>query len=474
MEMYSLDIPNVPIKGGYLSSEQIDLLSIIQCKSIEELDLFVEKCDQINRIPDIKGKYKGLDLESAKRVVFHYYQESMVNHQASRVESYQRRLEYLGVSEEQLKEVISNKNHEILKANHHFKADERDQLKSIDLYSEMELLNSKLDNFNSFLIGSGKFYEVFNKYETGDNRFDFYFADRDLDFAYKKGKQVRYHSLLVKECDKYFEGKSKGEILDLIEEYVTKSIDHIIEYNNTHKREDGKPVINAIDMFNEIISFDKNSDGEYTNIWLDKYEITMEELLPCFKYAYEKKKELDISYVYNEPFMEDKDRRNKVIETLKGINEIYPGFIDTLGTQTHITIGEPKEKLESCFKDLKQFQDETGINIQITEFDMSLSKNDMSKLFGSEPQYNLSDVYDYKTVKIKELIDIIKASNIRLSGITYWSLTDGIDCNLERLRDELRDGKIRDVDFIPTAAGGLIPTHKFLLQDMTQEQHKTL
>ena len=75
MEKYSLNIES-PIIGGYFSSEQIDLLSIIQCKSIDELNIFIANCDQINHVKGIFESISGLDLDTAKRKVFKSYRRN--------------------------------------------------------------------------------------------------------------------------------------------------------------------------------------------------------------------------------------------------------------------------------------------------------------------------------------------------------------------------------------------------------------
>lgn len=288
MNNYSLNVVS-PIVGGYFSSEQIDLISIIQCQSLDELISFIANCDQINMVKGIYESINGLDLESAKRKIFKSYQDTMVYHDQDINDSRINRLNYLGLtSQEELMAVIDKthpKSDEILSLNHHFVSEERDQVKSEDLYDEMVILNSQLSNFNSMLIGSGKIYCVVNKYNVDkEKRFDFYHAKRDLEFAYKNGKQVRFHSLLVKDDCKLFEGKSKEQIMELIKDYVKESIDFINNYNSNHKINiNGKeePLINAVDLFNEIVSFDKNGKGEYYNIWEEKYGITLPELMSC-------------------------------------------------------------------------------------------------------------------------------------------------------------------------------------------------
>jgi hypothetical protein len=471
MDIYSLNVDS-PIKGGYFSSEQIDLLSIIQCQSIDELMKFIANCDQINHVHGIFESINGMDLESAKRSIFKSYQDSMVYHDQGLDSSIINRFNYLGITSEELMSVIDKshpRSQEILSINHHFISEEWNQTKSIS-YEEMETLNSQLPIFNSMLIGSGKIYKVINKYDTNkETKYDFYFAKRDLDFAYKNGKQVRFHSLLVKEDGKIFNEKSKEEIMDIIKEYVKQSIDFINGYNSTHKINiNGKeePVINAVDLFNEIVSFDKNEQGEYYNIWEQKYGILMSELMSCFEYALINKPE-GVNYLYNEPFLENDERRKKVFETLA---QTTPGLIDTLGSQMHITITQDIDSIKRCFADFKRLQD-NGMQIQITEFDMCLGRSDVSRVFGPNANISLEIVYQEKDKKISEISSVIRESGVRLSGISYWSLTDGIDCNLERIRSNaLANHEISNVNEIPTVCGGLLPTHKKLVKNKELNQ----
>ena len=99
MNNYSLNVDS-PIMGGYFSSEQIDLLSIVQCQSLEELMDFVVNCDQINHVNCILESIDGLDLEAAKRKIFQSYQDTMVYHDQSLKDSRINRLKYLGILSE--------------------------------------------------------------------------------------------------------------------------------------------------------------------------------------------------------------------------------------------------------------------------------------------------------------------------------------------------------------------------------------
>ena len=253
--------------------------------------------------------------------------------------------------------------------------------------------------------------------------------------------------------------------MNIIKEYVKQSIDFINDYNSSHKiniNDKEEAVINAVDLFNEIVSFDKNEKGEYYNIWERKYGISLPELMSCFEYALVNKPE-GVNYLYNEPFLEDDQRRQKVFETLA---QTTPGLIDTLGSQMHITITQDIDSIRRCFADFKKLQESTEKEIQITEFDMCLGRSDVPRVFGPNADISLERVYQEKDKKISEISSAINESGVKLSGVSYWSLTDGIDCNLERIRSNaLSNHQISNVNEIPTVCGGLIPTHKKIVKN---------
>ena len=91
-----------------------------------------------------------------------------------------------------------------------------------------------------------------------------------------------------------------------IEENIIEELFNVYKENGNTRG-----LITSIDLFNEIISFDKvnengerDENGEYRNMWQLKYGITLEELMQTFSYALENKLE-GVTYVYNEPFLED-------------------------------------------------------------------------------------------------------------------------------------------------------------------------
>ena len=77
MNIYKLKVQTKQV-GGYFSSEQIDLLSIIQCKSKQELIDFIKECQQLHGMVDMNRI--DMDLEGLKRFVFKSYQDTLMPH----------------------------------------------------------------------------------------------------------------------------------------------------------------------------------------------------------------------------------------------------------------------------------------------------------------------------------------------------------------------------------------------------------
>lgn len=481
MNCYQLNV-NSDSVGGYFSSEQIDLLSIIQCKNHDDLVSFINQCEQLSNVfseEDFQC-FINYDLESFKRIVFEKYQDTLVFHDSDKLLVLENLLYHCGLSDEDIhniRKIYMNENiemissgreyikneypdhcDEIFKKSHRFISTERDGLKTENLYDEFVMLNERLIDFDTILISSGKLSFVMNELfdESNEERFDFYYTLRDLNFAYRNNKHVRFHSLLTRDlANDMFVGRSKEEVLSILQLYVRKTIDFIHCYNACHKLKDGSFVIQAVDLFNEIVSFDTNSRGEYDNIWESRYGITIHELCSVFKYARENKSS-NMSYLYNEPFLENSKRREKVIAILQEINTICPFMIDTLGSQMHITIQTPNDDICSCFHDLKKLQSEFGYNIQITEFDMSLGKNLIFRVTDSHFEFSEEQVINYKQEKIGVVSDIINQSFVCLSGVSYWSLTDTIDHNLERIKTDLiQSGYPLMASQLKTVYGGL-------------------
>lgn len=485
MNEYLLGI-DTPIKGVYLNSETIELLSIIQCRSIKELQDFAQNCSQLNITEETINGWNEQNIEETKKNLFEKYKSTIIPLRQSiedRRSVFESVLKHSGIPEDKIDEYISefksngyesviqklqqeypDKYAEIAKKQHRFIASERDQITEVS-YDEMCAINSNLGNHNTILIGSGRYYDVTNKLYNENapdmQKYDFYHPQRGLDFCYRNGMHARYHTLLDKQTmEEHFVGKTKEEVLSELKKYVEQSVNFISEYNKSHQI-DGRGVISSVDLFNEIISFDE----PYKNMWQELYGISNEDLVGVFKYAQENKPE-GVTYVYNEPFLENPERRKAVLEQLQRLNELSPGLIDTIGTQMHIEMTQDIESIRQCFEDLGK----TGLNVQITEFDMCMperlmfnekggirSEEELVQIINSRLEKKhvaVESIADFKLIRMKEIADTIKGTGIGLEGITYWSTSDTLDHNVERTNRKTFEGK-EDRDTATTRYAGV-------------------
>lgn len=480
MQEFPLNLEST-INGIYLNTETIELLSIIQCKNIEELKDFAINCSQLSISEEDLTSWNDNDIEHIKRNLVEQYKSTLVPMEQSiedRRSVLELALKHSGITADEVDAYISlfqDYGYEGIKKKlkaehpesydiftekaHRFIGTERDQMTKIT-YEELSGLNDILSNYNTILIGSGRYYDVTKKMYDEQipdmKKYDFYYAQRGLDFCYKNGMYARYHTLLDKQTmEEHLIGKQKKDVLGELQEYVKKSIDFISKYNDEHKI-NGKGVICSVDLFNEIISFDE----PYRNMWQELYGISNEELVSIFQYALENKPD-GVTYVYNEPFLENHERRQVVIEQLSRIHELDPGLIDTIGTQMHIEMTQNIDDIRHCFEDLKKLE-QLGIGTQITEFDMCLperfmfdengrilSEQELVELINSKMSrrgITIGSIAEFKSMRINEISKTIEGTGIQLDGITYWSISDTLDHNLERTnRKTYEQGLQRDI-----------------------------
>lgn len=72
MKQFLLDL-DASINGIYLNSETIELLSVIQCKNIEELKKFAQDCSQLDLSEKYFSNWSEQDIENIKKDLFEKY-----------------------------------------------------------------------------------------------------------------------------------------------------------------------------------------------------------------------------------------------------------------------------------------------------------------------------------------------------------------------------------------------------------------
>lgn len=446
-KMYSINI-DTQTKGIRLSPTQIDLITITEISSTNELLNFIANCKQLEYSDiEIQQFYKT-KLDLAKRTVFDDYIKTLITPQEIKKEPYAyliKKLQELNISEEFTQEVIEmykSGNVEeainyittklnldyatILSKKFHKHSIDYDNVKKSS-YEEFVEIAKRIADFDCITIISGNYASTMN-----NGIFDSYHIKRALDFCKKHDVQARYSSLLSQDSLPFFENKSVEDIKKMLSAHIMSSIEFINEYNENNKLTDGMPVINSIVLFEELINQkkDKTSEFGYYNIWEDM-GISLEDIIDIFSPAIGRKP-TGVEYVYDESYVETKEKRAIQLALAKRIKDSVPELLDIFGTKMHISSDVQSSTIEETFKELKQFSDNNDIKLAITEFDIHISPKNIERL--KRQQKSSEEIAEYANFqKLKQLnmISLIaEMIGIEFNELAYGSITDSMDLNI--------------------------------------------
>lgn len=448
-ETYLLDVES-PIKGIYLSPIQIDLMTITEIESTNELLAFINNCAQIKYNEFQLQEFYKMKLELSKRKVFEDYRKTLIGTADLKYDSnivLKRKISSLGLSEEVAEETIKlykdgrveeainyittklNLDYGTIIAENFLKHRiDTDDVKC-SCYEEIATIAKRISDFDIITITSGQYKFVMN-----NGNFDPYHIKRSLDFCKKHDVQARYNGLITQDLMAVFLSKPKEEIIEQMRMYILQSIKFINKYNKENVLSDGMPVINSITIFSELVNLkkDKTSDTGYYNIW-KQLGLSETDLIDILSPAIGNKP-AEVDYIYNEAFVETKEKRNVQLGLAKIIHQQAPKLIDVFGTKMHITTDFKESTIEDTFKDLKEFSDETGIKIVITEFDMHLPLREIENL--KKARKSPIEIAEYamyrKLTQLNKISTIAKSTGIEFPDISYCSITDSMDYNKKR------------------------------------------
>lgn len=471
--IYNLNIQN-STKGIYLGETQIDLITITEIKSIDQLLDFIENCAQIKYSKTELRQICKMELTLAKRKVFDDYRNTLtgkIDIEKDSTINLRKKFELLGLEEE-----IIDKTIELYKkgkaqqaidyitlktsSNYKYILDQAFKLHNLDYdnvkcstYEEIASLSKKISSFDIITIVSGRYQLVMNNGE-----FNSYHIKRDLDFCLEHNIQVRYHSLLTKEMLNTFENIKKTEIIKKLRNYISSSINFINSYNHNNKLFDGRQVITEVVVFDELINLkkDKTSSTAYYNIW-EQLGLTMEDLIYIFTSAI-KNKPSGVKYIYNESFVETKEKRQIQLSLAKQIKLKVPELIDIFGTKMHITTRFTTPTIENTFLDLKKFNEETDIELAITEFNLHIPEITIDKLINlGKTEKEIEEYAMYAKIEQLNRINLlIETVKIKFIGITYWSLTNSMDYNKRKSLKQTLYGGLFGNTLLPKAINEIV------------------
>ena len=226
--------------------------------------------------------------------------------------------------------------------------------------------------------------------------FNFELLDKIANFARQNGMSMRVHNIIWhKDFRPIFENATNEEILLFLDVY-TKKINE--RYGD---------IIYSVDVLNEIVS-DNPDEILRESSWKDK--LGDEYYIEVLRIA--KKNFGNIPLFYNEYGEERESKRNHILQVINRIKEIEKQenviLLDGIGIQSHYSNQTPDNDIKRAYMDYAK----TGKKLQITEFDVSHPKNEVSD-------------FDYQTNRVfRTVLDCATSCKIQLMNL--WGISSKI------------------------------------------------
>ncbi|ADQ47208.1 Cellulose 1,4-beta-cellobiosidase [Caldicellulosiruptor kronotskyensis 2002] len=259
-------------------------------------------------------------------------------------------------------------------------------------------------HFNSITPGNEMKPESVLK---GPNNYDFTIADAFVDFATKNKMGIRGHTLVWhNQTPDWFFKDENGNFLKK-DELLKRLKNHIYTVVSRYK---GK--IYAWDVVNEAID-ETQPDGYRRSNW---YNICGPEYIEkAFIWAHEADPQAKLFYNdYNTEIPQKRMFIYNMIKNLKAKGVPIHG----IGLQCHINIDNPS--VEDIEETIKLFSTIPGLEIQITELDMSFYQWG-SSVYYAEPS---REMLLKQAKKYYELFNLFKKYKNVIKSVTFWGLKD--------------------------------------------------
>ncbi|MCL6457695.1 MAG: endo-1,4-beta-xylanase [Gorillibacterium sp.] len=241
--------------------------------------------------------------------------------------------------------------------------------------------------------------------------FTFDIADKYVNFAQANGMKLRGHTLV------WHQGVGDWMFVDGTGQQASKELlyarleNHIKTVVGRYK---GK--IYAWDVVNEAID-SSQPDGFRRTKW---YEIAGPEFIEkAFQYAHEADPEAKLYYndfgLFESPA--------KLASTIQMIENLQAKGIpiDGIGLQTHNTIYVPdKATVDHAMAQLVAL----GLDIQITEMDMSIYKDSSEKYDAIADKQIVDSLLIQQAYQFKDMFEIFNKYKANITGVTFWGLAD--------------------------------------------------
>jgi len=235
------------------------------------------------------------------------------------------------------------------------------------------------------------------------DKYTFERADIIANFAAENNMKVRGHTLVWHNQTGawMFENVDKETLYARMKEHIDTVV----------KRYKGK--VYCWDVVNEAIS---DTADEYLRVSSPYYQIAGSEEFIEKAFIYAREADPDALLFYNDYNTENPEKREKIYKLVKSLlDKNIP--IHGVGLQGHYNIDFDAGELQKSINIFSSL----GLTVQITELDISVYKWEEQDLnFDAPPENRMklqTDLYD-------KIFAILRENKDKISGVTFWGLTD--------------------------------------------------
>lgn len=247
--------------------------------------------------------------------------------------------------------------------------------------------------------------------------YEYYWKDADsiAVFAKKHGMRLRGHNLCWHaQAPSWMFKDEKGDtvtkevLLQRLKDHITTVVKHYKDY------------VYGWDVVNEAID-DRDSIFYRPSAW---YKICGEDFIAkAFEYAHAADPKAVL--FYNDYNTENPKKREKIYQMVKKLKE--SGIpIHGVGLQGHWSINNPsREELEKSI----QLFSSLGLQVQVTELDISVyAGRQGGQLLQGQRRDTLTgftpEIEERQREKYKMIFDVLRQYKDKITGVTFWNLSD--------------------------------------------------
>ncbi len=472
----------------YLSTQQIDLLLLVNVNSPEALIEYVQNCVQLNGFT--LGDINEENLEEKKREVFAAYLNSYIPYKDLVVregftekDSLNRRILFSlnkNLPQEYISGAVTALNvdgelglvrylstipngEKYLRDIGRFISLDFENIQGVT-YDEIVGLDEliKRDSTIVSIVSISPTYSLSMHYDSdGVKKFDPYFADRALAYCKITDKHMRYNSLFSRlaAMDLYNKGYDKETVMQLMSTFADGFFGYLSEHDETLKN--GSRLIDCVQVFSELLRYEPGQkDGKNTGmVWQEYFGMTMEDLFSIIFKDGKSRVPDGVDVMYNETALEEGVERLESCDSIiRDIYRVAPGFVNVFGNQLHVydslLQNENIHMLHESAEFMKRVQNDYGIKIQITEHDLNIS-GDMVR---NCQRYGVSMEYiRLLKKKYQQMVsNVLLSYDLDIDTVDYWSIFDKVDHNLRRdIEGRIKRGE--SIQGIDSLHAGLLP-----------------